>query len=215
MTSANKGRAWREQRLADALTQLAALHRQLEELQTDGSPTEAAAKRIQAVFRGLHQRRLDQKRTQLSHSRSRSLTGVGMGSTARATEQLFRARCRELFLQYDTDNSGQLSAGELADAVSDWLPDYTAEDMRRLFRSGDKDGSGFLSQREVRCGCARARLPVAQDSNASCSPPPPPLPAPLPPRPAPHGSLSSSSARSSARASRFSRRCARRRRTRK
>ena len=156
MTSANKGRAWREQRLADALTQLAALHRQLEELQTDGSPPEAAAKRIQAVFRGLHQRRLDQKRTQLSHSRSRSLTGVGMGSTARATEQLFRARCRELFLQYDTDNSGQLSAGELADAVSDWLPDYTAEDMRRLFRSGDKDGSGFLSQREVRCGCARA-----------------------------------------------------------
>ena len=151
MTTANK-REWRERRLADALQQLVALQHQLEELQTEGTAPEAAAKRIQAVFRGLNQRRLDKKRVQLARSRTAGSQSRFVVSTARATEQLFRARCRELFLQYDTDSSGQLSAAELATAVSDWLPDYTADDMRRLFKAGDKDGSGYLNQREVCCG---------------------------------------------------------------
>ena len=58
---------------------------------------------------------------------------------------LFRARCRDLYKQVDTDMSGTLEADELEPAVHAWLP---AVDVKEMIRKADSDNSGTVGPDE-------------------------------------------------------------------
>ena len=62
-----------------------------------------------------------------------------------ALRHLFRARCRDLYKQVDTDMSGTLEADELEPAVHAWLP---AVDVKEMIRKADSDNSGTVGEDE-------------------------------------------------------------------
>ena len=60
-------------------------------------------------------------------------------------KHLFRARCRDLYKQVDSDMSNTLEADELEPVVHAWLPDI---DVKKMIADADTDGSGFVGEDE-------------------------------------------------------------------